>query len=165
MVNNIQQKANPALSLAISNSKVIAENTERISSQQQRQHKLLKLKIKRSQMSQKNLRIEESWDQTKLILANEIVNVMPELGKDFITSKIQRAHKAKRNKYVTILPKIAEIFRIDFSEQKISSSAYGQIPRGISLYIVCRILDWLSSVLWSHLGQIPNFKKIDPGQP
>ena len=34
MVKDIEQKANSALSLATSNSKVIAENTERISSQQ-----------------------------------------------------------------------------------------------------------------------------------
>ena len=26
---------------------------------------------------------------------------------------------------------------------QISNVAYGQMPRGISLYIVCRILDWL----------------------
>ena len=34
MIKDIEQKANSALSLATSNSKVIAENTERISSQQ-----------------------------------------------------------------------------------------------------------------------------------
>ena len=32
----------------------------------------------------------ESWDQTKQTLANEILNVMPELNKDFIISKIER---------------------------------------------------------------------------
>ena len=35
----------------------------------------------------------ESWDQTKQILANEILNVMPELDKEFIISKIERAHR------------------------------------------------------------------------
>ena len=34
MIKDIKQKANSALSLATSNSKVIAENTERISSEQ-----------------------------------------------------------------------------------------------------------------------------------
>ena len=34
MIKDLEQKANSALSLATSNSKVIAENTERISSQQ-----------------------------------------------------------------------------------------------------------------------------------
>ena len=35
----------------------------------------------------------ESWDQTKQILANEILNAMPELDKEFIISKIERAHR------------------------------------------------------------------------
>ena len=34
MIKDIEQKANSALSLATSNSKVVAENTEKISSQQ-----------------------------------------------------------------------------------------------------------------------------------
>ena len=50
----------------------------------------------------------ESWDQTKQILTNEILNVMPELDKDFVTSKIERAHRAKRNNYGSILPVIAK---------------------------------------------------------
>ena len=49
----------------------------------------------------------ETWDQTKQILANEVLNVMPELDKDFITSKIERVHRVKRNNYGTILPVIA----------------------------------------------------------
>ena len=49
----------------------------------------------------------ETWDQTKEILANEVLNVMPELDKDFITSKIERVHRVKRNNYGTILPVIA----------------------------------------------------------
>ena len=38
---------------------------------------------------------KESWDQTKIILANEIRNVMPVLDKNFITSEIGRAHRVK----------------------------------------------------------------------
>ena len=49
----------------------------------------------------------ETWDQTKQILANEVLNVMPELDKDFITSKIERVYRVKRNNYGTILPIIA----------------------------------------------------------
>ena len=49
----------------------------------------------------------ETWDQTKQILANKVLNVMPELDKDFITSKIERVHRVKRNNYGTILPVIA----------------------------------------------------------
>ena len=59
----------------------------------------------------------ESWDQIKQILANEIVNVMPELNKDFITSEIERAHRAKINNYGTILPVIAKFSDRTFSEQ------------------------------------------------
>ena len=46
----------------------------------------------------------ESWDQRKQTLAKEILNVVPELDKDFIISKIERAHRSKENKYRTILP-------------------------------------------------------------
>ena len=125
---------------------------------------------------------------------------MPELDKDFITSKIERAHRVKGNKYGTILPVITTFSEWTFPEHvkssfikvtntkrmkspcaiissvrdvfrcfdntmqwcnnkvkeaekrwssntsilQISSSAYGQIPRGISLYIVCKISDWLA---------------------
>ena len=57
----------------------------------------------------------ESWDQTKQTLANEILNVMPELNKDFIISKIERAHRAKN--YGTILPVIAKCLDWTFSKQ------------------------------------------------
>ena len=50
----------------------------------------------------------ESWDQTKQTLANEILNVMPQLDKDYIISKIKRAYRAKGNNYGTILPVIAK---------------------------------------------------------
>ena len=89
-------------------------------------------------MNQKNPRIEicikpkffkkirqpqqrESWDQTKQILANEILNVIPELDKDFIPSKIERAHRAERDNYGTILPVIAKFSGWTFSEEVKSS--------------------------------------------
>ena len=58
----------------------------------------------------------ESWDETKQILTNEILNFMPKLDKDFITNKIERAHKAKRNNYETILPIIAKFSYWTFSK-------------------------------------------------
>ena len=42
---------------------------------------------------------------------------MPELDKDFITSKIDRAHRVKGNNYGTILPAIAKCSDWTFSEQ------------------------------------------------
>ena len=42
-----------------------------------------------------------SWDQPKQMLGNEILNIMAELDKDFITSKIERAHRANK---ITIEP-------------------------------------------------------------
>ena len=57
----------------------------------------------------------------KLIVANEILNVMPEFGNDCITSKIERAHKAKGNKYEIILQIIAKFLDWTFSEQVKSS--------------------------------------------
>ena len=118
---------------------------------------------------------------------------MSELDKDFITRKIGRAHRAKRNSHGTSLSVIEKISHWIFSEQvkfsfikaskdkkdetpiiisqmclaaltkrrnnamikwkelrkddhriqAYTSSAYGQVPRGISLHIICRILDWL----------------------
>ena len=42
---------------------------------------------------------------------------MPELDKEFIISKTERAHKAKRNNYGTNLPVIAKFSYWTFSEQ------------------------------------------------
>ena len=63
----------------------------------------------------------ENWDQTKQTLANETLNVMAQLDKDFIISKIKRAHRAKGNNYGTILPVIAKFSDWTFSEQVRSS--------------------------------------------
>ena len=63
----------------------------------------------------------ENWDQTKQTLANETLNVMAQLDKDFIISKIERAHRAKGNNYGTILPVIAKFSNWTFSEQVRSS--------------------------------------------
>ena len=140
MVKDIEKKANSVLSLATSNSKVIAENTERISSQQFDYQSLVEkiemLETKNKELTDeleesknrsmrktlvfKNIRQpqqRESWDQTKQILTNEILNVMPELDKDFVTSKIERAHRVKRNNYGSILPVIAKFSDWTFSEQ------------------------------------------------
>ena len=140
MIKNIKQKANSALSLATSNSKVIAENTERISSQQFDYQSLVErieaLETKNKELTDeledsknrsmrktlvfRNIRQpqqRESWDQTKQTLANEILNVMPELDKDFIISKIERVHRAKGNNYGTILPVNAKFSDWTFSEQ------------------------------------------------
>ena len=46
---------------------------------------------------------------------------MPELDKDYIISKIERAHRAKGNNYGTILPVIAKFSDWTFSEQVKSS--------------------------------------------
>ena len=59
----------------------------------------------------------EICDQTKQILANEILKVMPELDKKFIISKIERKHRAKKNNYGTILPVNAKFLDWTFSEQ------------------------------------------------
>ena len=46
---------------------------------------------------------------------------MPELDKDYIISKIERAHRAKVNNYGTILPVTAKFSDWTFSEQVKSS--------------------------------------------
>ena len=63
----------------------------------------------------------ESWDQTKQTLANEVLNVMPELDKDYIIRKIERAHRAKANNYGTSLPVNAKFSDWTFPEQVKSS--------------------------------------------
>ena len=140
MIKDIEQKANSARSLATSSSKAIAENTERISSQQFDYQSLVErieaLETKNKELTDeledsknrsmrktlvfRNIRQpqqRESWDQTKQTLANEILNVMPELDKDFIISKIERVHRAKGNNYGTILPVNAKFSDWTFSEQ------------------------------------------------
>ena len=107
MIKDIEQKANSAFRLASSNSEVIAENTERISSQRFDYQSLVErteaLETKNKELTDeledsknrsmrktlvfRNIRQpqqRESWDQTKQTLANEILNVMPELDKDYI---------------------------------------------------------------------------------
>ena len=92
MIRDKKQKANSALSLATSNSRVIAENTERISGQEFDYQSLVErietLEIKNKELTNeleesknssmcktlifKNIRQpqqRESWNQTKLILA------------------------------------------------------------------------------------------------
>ena len=101
MIKDIEQKANSARSLATSSSKVFAENTERISSQQFGYQSLVErieaLETKNKELTDeledsknssmrktlvfRNIRQtqqRESWYQTKQTLANEILNVMPE---------------------------------------------------------------------------------------
>ena len=118
MIKDIEQKVISALSLATFNSKVIAENTERISSQQFDYQSLVErikvLEPKNKELSDeledsknrimgktlvsrdiRQLQKRESWDQTKKTLANEILNLMPELNKDFIISKIEKVDRAK----------------------------------------------------------------------
>ena len=144
MIKDIEQKANSAFGLASSNSEVIAENAERISSQQFDYQSLVerieavetknkelideledsKNRSMRKTLVFRNIRQpqqRESWDQTKQTLANEILIVMPDLNKDFIISKIERAHRAKGNNYGTILPVIAKFLDWTFSEQFKSS--------------------------------------------
>ena len=144
IIKDIEQKANSTLSLATSNSKVIAENTERKSSQQFDYQSLVeriemldsknkeltneleesKNRSMRKNLVSKNIRQpqqRESWDQLKQILANEILNVMPELDQVFIISKIERTHRAKRNNYGTILKVSAKFSDWTFSEQVKSS--------------------------------------------
>ena len=145
MIKDIEQKANSARSLATSSSKVFAENTERISSQQFGYQSLVErieaLETKNKELTDeledsknssmrktlvfRNIRQtqqRESWYQTKQTLANEILNVMPELDKDYIISKIERAHKVKgHNNYGTILQVIAKYSDWTFSEQVKSS--------------------------------------------
>ena len=144
IIKDIKQKANSALSLATFNSKVIAENTEKISSQQFDYQSLVErieaLEIKNKELTDeledsknrtmrktlyfRNIRQpqqRESWDQTKQTLASEILNVMPELDRDFIISKIERAHRAKGNNYGSILSVIAKFSDWTFTDQVKSS--------------------------------------------
>ena len=144
MIKDIEQKANSALSLATSNPKVIAENTEIISSQEFDYQSLVDrieaLETKNKELTDeledskngcmrktlvfRNIRQpqqRENWNQTKQTLPNEILNFMPELDKNYIISKIERTHRAKNNNYGFILPAIAKISYWTFFEQVKSS--------------------------------------------
>ena len=56
----------------------------------------------------------ESWDQTKIILANEIKKKMKNI---IIIRKIERAHRAKENRPGRDLPIIAKFNDCNFSEE------------------------------------------------
>ena len=83
LVRNLDETAKSALDLAMSNSALIAENTEKISSHEfeyQTLEKLEELEDLKNRSIRKTLILRniqqdqrsESWDQTKMILANKI---------------------------------------------------------------------------------------------
>ena len=71
MIKDIEQKANSALSLATSNSKVIAENTERISSQQFDYQSLVE-RIDALEIKNEELTVELFLDDIKNIISRSI---------------------------------------------------------------------------------------------
>ena len=80
MIRNIDKTAKSALDLAMSNSALIAENTEKISSHEFEYQTLEELEDSKNRSMRKTLILRnilqdqrsESWDQTKMILANKI---------------------------------------------------------------------------------------------
>ena len=71
MIKDLEQKANSALSLATSNSKVIAENTERISSQQFDYQSLVE-RIDALEIKNEELTVELFLDDIKNIISRSI---------------------------------------------------------------------------------------------
>ena len=59
----------------------------------------------------------ESWDQTNIILANEIKKQKENIDHDVIIKKIERAHRAKENRPGRNLPIIAKFKNWNFSEE------------------------------------------------
>ena len=80
LIRNIDKTAKSALDLAMSNSALIAENTEKISSHEFEYQTLEELEDSKNRSMRKTLILRniqqdqrsESWDQTKMILANKI---------------------------------------------------------------------------------------------
>ena len=115
MIKDIEQKANSALSLATSNSKVIAENTERISSQQF-DYQLLVERIEA--LETKNKELTDELEDSKIRSMHKTLvfrNIRQPQQRE--SCKIERAHRAKGNNYGTILPLIAKFSDWTFSEQ------------------------------------------------
>ena len=59
----------------------------------------------------------EIWDQTKIILANEIKKKMENINHSVIMKKIERAHRAKEYKPERDLPVIAKFTEWNFSKE------------------------------------------------
>ena len=64
----------------------------------------------------------ESWDQTKIILANEIKKAMVNIDHGVIIKKIERSHRAKENRPGKNLPVIAKFIDWNFSDEEKTSS-------------------------------------------
>ena len=140
LIRNIDKTAKSALDLAMSNSALIAENTEKISSHEfeyqtllerleslETENKVIKEELEdlknrsmRKTLIFRNIQQDqrrESWDQTKIILANEIKKKMENIDHGVIIKKIERAHRAKENRHERNLPVIAKFNDWNFSEE------------------------------------------------
>ena len=125
LVKEVEKTAKSALELGTSNSVLISDNSEKIQSQdvqlQQLTDQISKLndelnKVKeklddmRSRAMRKTLVFRnikqhsphECWEESKLLLANEIKKMTPTNTLGDITSKIKRAHRHKENYSITI---------------------------------------------------------------
>ena len=140
MIRNIDKTAKSALDLAISNSVLVAENTEKISSHEFEYQTLLERlesletenKIMKEEQEDSKYRSmrkalifgniqqdqrRESWDQTKITLANEIKKKMENINHDVIIKKTERMHRAKENRPGRYLPITANFNDWNFFEE------------------------------------------------
>ena len=137
MIKNIDETAKSALDLPMSNLALITENNEKISSHEFEYKTLLerlvsletenkKIMEKLEDLKNRSMRKtlvfrniqqdhkKDSWDQTKIILANEIKKKMENID-HHIMKKIERVHRAKKNRPGRNLPVIAKFTSWNFS--------------------------------------------------
>ena len=72
----------------------------------------------------------ETWDETNVILANEIKKKLPDLELDVIKDKIERTHRSKESNYSHVLPIIANFTNWPLTER--IKSEFIKVNRGQS---------------------------------
>ena len=145
LIKEIDKLAKAALGLANSNTKLITDNSEKISNQdfliEQMSNQitnlttnLKELKSELEDIKNRGLRKtlifrnvsqtknKDPWEETKLILPKVIKVIMPDAADDIIISKIERPHRAPQkdtNQYSNTgpLPIIAKLIDWNFSEK------------------------------------------------
>ena len=123
LINNIEVKANKAISLGESNASKIQANSSKIESNDfeidQLKNKVVSLnealneiRVELDDMRNRGLRKtlifknipfkkKETWDESKGLLMKEIKAVIPDLEETYIMNKIERAHRWKQTEYTT----------------------------------------------------------------
>ena len=108
LVKEVEKRAKVAFALDNLNSLLVSYNSEKIQSQEFQLQQLTKSNKVKEELDDcrnrsmnatiifiKQLSSRESWEELKLLLANEIKKITPENTLEYITSKNERTHPSQ----------------------------------------------------------------------